>query len=460
MAAVSQVGQYLREQVYPQLDAVATNLLDDLNPKRRGQARYYTMDCPSCDGKQTAFYYPGSAVINCNRRSSCERLVTPIWEVLARTTSSKKETLERLCVAAGVPLPEDGRSKTEKTAATLAFDLLDVLRAALWENPDALAYLRSERGMKDDEIRSAHVGYYPNPDHVSKSLAARGAHLPTAQAWGLVDPRSAKKFSGRIVGYWEQPDGSIRLWGRAFGRSMASYMDKGELVEPNKYEYQYGLVKTVPYRFSSVSRRGSLIAVEGPLDVERMAVNGIPAIGVGGAMVIEAQTVFLASKGVASIIHLTDGDRAGHEGALKTIENAEPLGISVMVSEIPEGMDDPDKVIATSGPEPINALLENAISAGTFLAADMLALTKKASNDYPIRVRQIFRTADHLTTASRMSFDLAVKKAGIQLPDSRASALRTMATLIDLGVADEEVDRILRDRHGVKVTVNEVKANE
>lgn len=458
MAAVSLVGQYLRDKVYPQLDAVAADLLDELNPKRRGQARYYTMDCPSCSGQQSAFYYPGSSVINCNRRVNCERLVTSIWDVLARTTQSKKEILERLCAAAGVPLPDDGRSTIEKTAATLAFDLLAVLRDSLWENPDALTYLRSERGMKDDEIRSARIGYYPNPDHVSNSLAARGAHMPTARAWGLVDP--IKKFSGRIVGYWEQPDGSIRLWGRAFGRSLSSYMDKGELVEPNKYEYQFGLVKTVPYRFSSVSRRGSLIAVEGPLDVERMAVNGIPAIGIGGAMVIEAQAAFLASKGVLSITHLTDGDRAGHEGALKTIQNAEPLGISTMVAEIPDGMDDPDKVIATSGPEPINALLEKAVSAGAFLAADMLMLAKKPSHDYPIRIRQLFRTADHLTTASRMSFDIAVKEAGINLPNSRASALRTMATMIDLGVAEDEIERVLRDRHGMKVSINAIQESE
>lgn len=458
MTGSTGIGEYLRQRVYPELDAAEKGLLDDLNPRPHG--RYYSIDCPQCETSQSAFYYPGSGVVTCNRRNNCGQTTTGLWEIVARKESSKRAVLERLCAAAGVPLPDDGRTKTQKTAASLAFDLLNVLREALWTTPEAITYLREERGMTETEIKTARIGYYPHPEHVAKALAARGAHMPSAHEWGIISDKTARKFSGRIVGYWEQPDGSLRLWGRAFGRSLLPYLHKGELVEPEKYEFQYGMVKTIPYRFSGASRRSPLVAVEGPLDVERMVINGIPAIGVGGAMVIEAQAAFLAGKGVSTVVHLTDGDRAGYQGGLKTIENAEPLGISVMIAEVPAGMDDPDKLIASNGTAPLNSLLENAQSAGSFLVKDIVAHAQKPTAEYPILVRDRMRLAEKLTPASRIAFDLAAREHGLHLPNSRATALRTMATLQELGVAQGEIDRVISQRFGVTVRMEEAPEDE
>lgn len=459
---MSETRDYLATRVYPELDAVKAGLLDDLDPVWRN--KYYVLNCPSCgdDGKRRAYYYPfESAAVYCSRRNKCEMGKLSIWDHLQQTQKlSNREILEKLCAAAGVPMPNPKPGTVDKRTISLARTFFDVVRDALQSSGTALEYLRNERGMNDVEIREARIGYYPSDAYVRDKLKAAGCDLKQAEEWELIDlttdrsRRATRKLAKRVVGYWEQPDGSIRPWGRAFGESAKPYLAvSGEQVEPNKYEFSLGMVKTVPYRFRDVQRKGVIIAVEGPLDAERMAIHGLPAVAIGGANVILEQAKYLVGRGVNSLIHLTDGDRAGYEGGLSTVRNCEPLGISTYIAAIPEGKDDPDALLSKEGAEPLLAILDAALSGGAYLARDMVHARIKHGLETSRTVQERLMQRERLTPASRIEFDQYLHSQGIALPVPQALALRLASDLMAAGFGLEEVNRIVRDRYGVVVSI-------
>lgn len=465
---MSELRDFLNDRVFSSLDAAEAGLLDGLNPKRRG--KYYSLDCPACrsDVKGSAFYYPFKfSSIQCNRRNNCTTLRTSIWDIVQSAEKlSNRETLERLCRAAGVAPPSSTRTAEEKRAISLSRAFFDVVRQALMASGAAMEYLRTERHMTEDEINLARIGYYPSESYVRDKLKALGANLKQAEEWGLIGEdekakaRITRKFGKRIVGYWEQPDGSIRMWGRAFGESAKSYIDagSGETVTPNKYEFSFGMVKTMPYRFRDCGRKGVLIAVEGMLDSERMVINSIPASGIGGAMVTADQAKYLVSHGVDTVIHLVDGDKAGYEGGLSTISNCEPVGITVYIATIPEDQDDPDNMIGNHGTEPLLQILDNAWSGGAYLARDMVEARKRMGLESTRIVQHHLIQRERLTPASRLAFDRYLRDTGQALPATSALALRLAGELVAAGLEMEAVNRIVKERYGCVVSVTNPEA--
>lgn len=461
---MSELSSYLADKVYPNLDAAEAGFFDSLNPKAKtgSNGKYYELDCPACEVKSRAFYYPGSALMRCNRRSECGK-VTSVWDILQNAGRSNGDILRMLCEAANVPLPNDNRSPELKRAVSLTNVFYEIIRNALTTSEYALGYLRAPypegRGMSDAEISDARIGYYPSVDYVRDRLRAAGADLGQAAAWGLIGrtPREdlyLKKFEKRIVGYWEQPDGSVRLWGRGFGDSLKPYIGvNGETVEPKKYEFAAGMVKTVPYRFRQASRRSVLVAVEGPLDVERLCINGIPAVGIGGDCVIEAQARYMVSQGVQAIIHLTDGDRAGYLGGIKSVRFCEPVGITTYIASIPPEMDDPDTAIRNEGTEPLLELLTGAMNGGAYLARDMLEAKERYGLDVVRATQERLRLRDALTPASRVEFDLHLRAQGVALPEPKALALRLASDLIGSGVDEQTAFRLVRERYNLNIAV-------
>lgn len=447
-----EVAHYLRDRVYPNLNAVEAHLLDGLSPVPAGKA--YKLTCPACEKVGRAYYYPGSPVIHCNRRNECGQ-ITGLWDyVQTSRTLSNRDVITLLCEAAGVSLPDEKRPAVSGQTISLARAFRDIIREALWATPEALDYLRNDRRMTDEEIKSAAIGYYPRPEYIRDRLKAARADLKTAEEWVLIG-EYARKFSKRIVGTWDQPDGSIRLWGRAFGASLVPTLEDGKPVEPKKYEFAYGLSKAMPYRYRQASRKGSLVAVEGPLDVERMVIHGIPTIGIGGDCVIADQAAFLASKGITSLIHLVDGDKAGYAGALRTIAHCEPCGISVYIAQISPDMDDPDSCIAAMGPEPVQKLLEEALPAGAFIARDVAFAPEVHSTDSAGVILRRLALVDQLTAPSRASFELTMARYGLSRVSLQGQALRQAAALLEGGVAMKEVQDLMRQRYRLEFNFRE-----
>jgi len=154
--------------------------------------------CPFCGGKDRFRVWPeqdggrfwcrqceaqGDAIAYLQKRDgldfagACERL-----------GGQKAAPSARLSKATGSsPAPEHLFPETEAPSAVWqdrAREFVAYAQGQLWETPDALAYLR-DRGLSDDTIRTAGLGYYDGPerDKNVRRWGVRGAYVWLPRGW-------------------------------------------------------------------------------------------------------------------------------------------------------------------------------------------------------------------------------------------------------------------------------------
>ncbi|HID06565.1 MAG TPA: hypothetical protein EYP10_05390, partial [Armatimonadetes bacterium] len=161
----SKTTEFVKEQIYPNLDAVASGLLDHLHPKRSGKA--YQLDCPECGHQGRAFYYPGHAYIVCNRKNNCG-VSTSIWDAVQMSGLSMSQALHAMADAAGVQLPE------KSAYASDADKLKSVLKYGISKSKTAQNYLKKDRGWSEAEIEAAPFGYIHDMEYFMSGLERKG----------------------------------------------------------------------------------------------------------------------------------------------------------------------------------------------------------------------------------------------------------------------------------------------
>lgn len=421
---MGQVTDYLRDSVYPKLDAVQGELLSDLSPQPSKNGRlYYTLTCPVCHRKGRAFYYPGNAFIVCNRRNECEN--TNLYNyVKDHRHLNNAQTIELLCQAAGVDVPFEhskGHSPTHlaqhKKREALQATLLTLFRRYLQEHAGAQTYLK-DRGYTRDDLAQMKIGYYPSWETLERDLKSAGVDIAQVMAYHILPDEERRQamaqgqkqpshwlFNGRIVGFWTGPEG-LALWGRKLSDDAPG----------PKYFFSPGTDKTIPYGWvpGAVSFPW---CVEGNLDAEALNLMGVYGLGVGGNALNHAQAAYLASRQVTQFGFITDGDKAGIEGGISTVERCEPLGITTYIAVVPNGFDDVDAMRRNGQTREFHHLIQHPIVGGTFIAR--MALTK--IQEQPANATQIFNKAlriyHSLTPASQLGFAHTMLQYGYPLPD-------------------------------------------
>ena len=431
---------HLRDVVLPSLDAAAAGLLEHLEPRSAGGGRYYTIICPSCGGSSrrthSAFYRPGYSGVRCNRQDNCPAPYTSIWDIVA--TSEKlegRDVYTRLCEAAGVEpeSPQRDRGLAAPVVTDEGRALMATARRLLWESDEALAYLRG-RGYSDSDIETLGYGYYPSEADMRSAITADGGRVGLAREWGLLpEPQRRDRFARRIIGWWPQTDGSYRPWGRAIDAD----------ADP-KYLFSTGMQKDLPYGLRG--HGDHLVAVEGTFDRDALHLMGYHAGAVGGTSVIEAQARSLLYRRFRAVTHLIDPGVAGERGALSTIEQTEPRGLTAYIAMPPSDLD-ADDARRHGREEAIHDAITNALNAGEFLAL-------RLSSDVPAtRTREhILSLASQLTPTSRLAFERACAELGIPTMQPTAAALRLAAGLLEAGVGDEEVQQVVDRRFGIALS--------
>lgn len=351
------LSEFLNQEVWPYLDAAESGLLDDLNPKTGTNGRY-TLDCPECMKPRRAYYLAGG-FIKCNRENQCRYSASIYTYLVENAHYSKREAVLACARAVGKELPKGGKTKNSASRVFRA-----ITRQCLANDEAVIEKACQARNMTRDELLSLELGYFP--DLQVLYTAFKDAYIPfeEARAAGYIPyPRSDERknnawmFPGRLIGYWRQPDGSERFWGRSID----------DEARGDKYLFASGLDKSVPYLLS-----GSLsqlhVAMEGPFDVFAMRSLGINAFGIGGASVLKSQAESVRKRGISRIVHLTDSDLAGISGGVNSVFNGAIHGLDVWVAPLHENMDDPDALRAKGLDHVTISILENAHSPGAFLA--------------------------------------------------------------------------------------------
>ncbi|MAG64952.1 MAG: hypothetical protein CMK74_03640 [Pseudomonadales bacterium] len=452
----SEITEFLREVVYPKIDAVECGLLSFLKPRPMSTAGSYIMICPAC-GEPEGYHFPGAGVILCPRKNECGE-TTSLWDALSKNGLRDSEVVTELCRAANVEPPKNKRDvaaaihASSQTPAPVSAGkaIFQVTQYLAGKQPTLVSELAKERGLSTDQLKVMKLGLYTTPQEVLSLLEQKGVSKEVAAQKGYVefDPddqtRLLTGMTGRVVGYWPHPDGDFRLWGR---------LPKGAGGKGSpKYRFAPSLKKNIPYLFNS-RKPTILVGVEGVFDAWALQLLDIWGCAVGQAAVNAAQAQFFVEKGVTEYAQMLDGDDAGFDSGITTIRNCEQVGIVTSIIPLGAGMDDADALRRSGRSETIHGLVAGRINAGEYLARMCTAYL----NQQPPNIKafnRVISTSRYLTPASRAVWNRYATALGYNF-SAEQEAANKFAALIKAGFDLSDATEAVARKTGMRITFQE-----
>ena len=226
-----------------------------------------------------------------------------------------------------------------------------------------------------------HIGYSDSWQGVVDELKQHGISEQTMHEAGIV----AKRDDGKRV--WDAQFERITfaihdVYGNCIGftgrtmkkdENIAKYKNTAETAVFNKSNIVYGV--DVMKNLSRGKHTSGLIVVEGNVDeiamIKHGFVNTVACMGT-------ALTKFHASvmKRFGEVVYLClDGDNAGQNATLKSIDTLQDAGLKVKIITLPDGQD-PDEFLTANGAEAMQKMIDSSIGGLEF----KLEYIKKHSN--------------------------------------------------------------------------------
>ena len=311
--------------------------------------------CPFHNEKTASFHVvPDKGFYHC---FGCGQHGNAIDFVMAIEGLEFAQAIARLAELTGLPTPlrAEGAPAVDRTlyAANEAAARWYAGRLESRQGAKAAAYL-SARGLDRATVERFGLGYAPDERTALKgALLAEGYAEAQLQGAGLiVVPEDGgpgyDRFRDRVMFPIADARGRVvGFGGRTLGEARAKYLNTPETAAFHKGELLYGL----PLARSAIRERGTVIVVEGYMDVIALAQAGFAhAVAPLGTAISEAQLTQLWQLADEPIVCL-DGDAAGLQAGHRLIERALPAlppGKSLRFAILPPGQD-PDSVLRTGG---------------------------------------------------------------------------------------------------------------
>lgn len=302
------------------------------------------------------------------------------------------EAVERLAAEAGLEMPEAGPRDREAAAKKASlFDLME--EATAWfearlkgqSGAEARDYLAA-RGVSEEMRARFRVGLAA--DHrtaLSDAMAAHGWSPGAMAAAGLIiEPDEGPpydRFRERVMFPISDARGRIVAFGgRALGQQRAKYLNSPETVLFHKGAILYNL----PTARGAGRKEGTIVVVEGYMDVIALADNGIDAAVAPLGTALGEDQLHLLWRSVPEPVLCFDGDHAGFKASMRAIERALPLlrpAHSLRFAYLPDG-EDPDSFVRKRGGAAFRGLIDKALPLSTALWETALSV---ATVDTPER---------------------------------------------------------------------------
>ena len=298
--------------------------------------------------------------------------------VMKMENLSWREAVEHLAKKANIELPETTdnsewlrqRQQKEKIYQTLMLARDYYCRTLQHPaNRAAVEYLH-QRGIDDELIRLFHIGYSDSWQGVVDDLKSHGISEQIMQEAGIV----AKNEHGRVWdAQFERITFSIHdVYGNCIGftgrtmkkdDNLAKYKNTAETIVFNKSNIVYG-VDVMKEKTRGQGMAG-LIVVEGNVDEIAMVKNGFPnTVACMGTALTKFHAGVMAR--FSRVVYLClDGDNAGQNATLKSIDVLQDAGLTVKVVVLPDGQD-PDEFLQTHGAEAMQKMIANSIGGMEF----------------------------------------------------------------------------------------------
>ncbi len=356
--------------------------------------------CPFHSEKSPSFSVnPASQYFHC---FGCQEGGDAFTFLMKQESMDFVEALRELSQRAGIALPER-RSSNPRTESGLSreryFHLYQL--AASWyhqnlqetsEAQEARDYL-DQRGISRESWKTFQLGYAPEGwNELSHWMERQSVKVEELVRAGLVIRKEKEgaqgfstydRFRNRVMFPIADTRGQVLGFGGRVLQDEASpkYLNSPETDLFFKGRSLYGLDKAR----QSASTEGRFYLVEGYFDVIALHEHGITNVVAPLGTALTADHVQILHRFASSVMLVFDGDTAGVNAALRTLDLFVNTGMDVRVLLLPAG-DDPDTYVRAHGAETFRELAERA---ATLLNVVVTSVLDKAKNDsIPDRVKR------------------------------------------------------------------------
>lgn len=289
--------------------------------------------------------------------------------VMEKDGLSFPEVLKKLADQAGVPIEMPGKGRSsEKTVFFEANKLaLEFYRKTLHSSKgaDAMDYLK-KRGLSSATIDAFELGYAPDSwEDLGRFLKSKAIPLEAACKCGLVAERKTNGYYDRFRNRVIFPIRDITSDVIGFGGRI---LDKGDPKYLNTPESPVFRKRMVLYNLCSVKgtlKEKGVAIVEGYMDVVSLSNAGFKEAVATLGTALGEDHVRLLSRFTDKIHLVFDGDKAGRNAMLRSVDPFLNCDATPKVVLLPDGKDPDD--VARTDPELWKDLLGHAPSIWDFI---------------------------------------------------------------------------------------------
>ena len=295
------------------------------------------------------------------------------------------EAVERLAERARIPIEYEGNPNASRDRGIK--DQLLRLHEALavrWQNclaneaagQVARDYLQ-RRGVSPDSIKEFRIGAAPDTWDDTVNWAKRnGFDLDLCKQAGVVVQKEGgnhcyDRFRGRLMfPICDEQGRVIAFSGRILegDEKIAKYVNSPETPLFTKGRVLYALDKAK----RAILDAGHAIICEGQLDTIACHAAGVRNAIAPQGTALTADHARILRRYAPEVILCFDGDKAGRNAAIRSLDQCMGSGLSLRVASIPPP-DDPDSFLKARGAEPFRALLAKAQAFFDFYLEHLIA---------------------------------------------------------------------------------------
>lgn len=352
------------------------------------------------------------------------------------------EAVEFLAHRAHIPLPERDEDPKAKRQREEREAVLTVNRLAASYFYESLKKLPSDhsakvyvekRGLTPEVIEAFKIGFSPDDwQGFVRVLRTRNLRLETAEKAGLVRKSNRTGgdshydlFRGRLMfPIFSTSGDALGFGGRVLVNEEPKYLNSPETPVFHKGRVLYGLDVTARY----IRAQDEAIIVEGYMDALALYRAGIQNVAAILGTAFTSDHGKLLSRMTSNVLMLLDGDRAGIQGAERSLAALLKSGIRPRGLILPEGMD-PDDFLRKNS---VDVFKSEVASAGDLFT---LLLTKHWMRDYRATA------SDRLAVVERVAQALA--PAGLEIINTPMAELFIAETARYLDVESTWVRKTL-----------------
>jgi DNA primase len=334
----------------------------------RKRGRNYLGLCPFHSEKEPSFTVSNEKQIfhcfGCGASGS-------VFDFVMRTRNlTFAEAVRELANRFGIPLPEEKETGQERKIREMAERLRQINDMAaryysgnlLNTNSGKIAreYLQT-RGIDEGTIQDFQLGYAPKSwDGLKRFVIKERLDLKLAAQAGLLVPKSGgdsyDRFRNRLMFPIKDMRGrTIGFGGRALDDSMPKYLNSPETLIFHKGRTLYGLATAR----EACRQNNETLVVEGYFDLLALYNKSISQVVAPLGTALTLNHVRMLRRLAPEAVLVFDGDQAGMQAALRSLEFFLREKMEVRFLALPEGMD-PDDFINKEGKESFMQLLREA----------------------------------------------------------------------------------------------------